>query len=200
MRRGVGRSIRPTALGHSRGRVDDRLVPGQTVTVRGVAPGDRETRWAFAAEALRDGGDEIVLLVREGVPVAGPEPWSWPADGRLFLWRDRPYSILVTTRARRFPYWYCAVHTPARPAGDEIRVTDLGYDVQLFADGRYSVGGEGPDAARSPALAATARGAVEELVAMIRRKAPPFDAGSMPEGRAAPDPASPGAPHRMRGT
>ncbi len=163
--------------------VGERLAPGRAVTVRGVAPDGGETRWAFAAEALRDGGDEFVLIVREGVPVTGPEPWAWPADGRLFLWRDRPYSILVTTRARRFPYWYCAVHTPATTAGDEVRVTDLGYDVQLFADGRYSVGGEGPDADGPPELIALARGAVDELVAMIRRKAPPFDGGSMPGGK-----------------
>ena len=157
------------------------MVPGQAVTVRGVAPDGEETRWAFAAEALRDSGDEFVLLVREGVAVEGPEPWAWPEDGRLFFWRDKPYSILVTTRARRFPYWYCTVHTPAQPTGDEIRVTDLGFDVQLFADGRYSVGGEGPEAAVPPELAEAARGAVDELVAMIKRKAPPFDAGSMPK-------------------
>jgi hypothetical protein len=163
--------------------VDERLTPGQIVTVRGVAPGSGETRWAFAAEALRDSGDEFALLVREGVPVEGPEPWAWPEDGRLFLWRDRPYGILVTTRARRFPYWYCTVHTPANPAGDEIRVTDLGFDVQLFADGRYSVGGEGPDAGTSPELADLARNAVDELVGMMKRKAPPFDAGSMPSAK-----------------
>jgi hypothetical protein len=163
--------------------VGERLTPGQIVTVRGVAPGSGETRWAFAAEALRDSGDELALLVREGVSVEGPEPWAWPEDGRLFLWRDRPYSILVTTRARRFPYWYCTVHTPASPAGDEIRVTDLGYDVQLFADGRYSVGGDGPDADTPPELAALARNAVDELLEMIKRKAPPFDAGSMLSGQ-----------------
>ncbi len=158
----------------------ERLVPGQTVTVRGVGPGGDDTRWAFAAEALRDSGDEFVLLIRAGAAVAGPEPWVWPADGELHLWRNRPYSILVTTRARRFPYWYCIVHTPANPAGDEIRVTDLGHDVQLFADGRYSVGGDGPDAAAPPEYVALAQGAVDELVALIKRKAPPFDAGSMP--------------------
>ena len=158
----------------------ERLVLGQAVTVRGVAPGDGATRWAFATAALRDSGDEFVLLVRAGAAVAGPEPWVWPADGELHLWRDRPYSILVTTRARRFPYWYCTVHTSANPTGDEVRVTDLGYDVQLFADGRYSVGGEGPDAEVPAEYAALARGAVDELVGLIRRKAPPFDAGSMP--------------------
>ena len=142
-------------------------MPGQAVTVRGVAPGDGATRWAFAAEAVCDSGDEFVLLVREGVQVDGPEPWAWPAEGRLFFWRDRPYSILVTTRARRFPYWYCTVHTPAHPANGAIRVTDLGYDVQLFADGRYSVGGDGPAADNAPELAAAAQGAVDELVAMI---------------------------------
>ena len=161
----------------------ERLVAGQAVTVRGVAPDGEGPRWAFAAEALRDSGDEFVLLVREGAAVDGPEPWVWPANGELHLWRDRPYSILVTTRARRFPYWYCIVHTPANPAGDEIRVTDLGHDVQLFADGRYSVGGDGPDAGAPPEHAALARAAVDELVGMIKRKAPPFDAGSMPSSK-----------------
>ncbi len=89
----------------------------------------------------------------------------------------------MTTRARRFPYWYCAVHTPATPQGDEIRVTDLGLDVQLFADGRYSVGGEAPDPARHPNLAATSETAVAELVEMMKRKAPPFDGKSMPNVR-----------------
>lgn len=143
------------------------LAPGRRVVVRGDGA-DGAARWSFAAEALADDGDAIVLGVRAGAPVAGPEPWAWPADGRLHLWRSRHYSILATTRATRFPYWYCAVHTPPEVRGDELRVTDLGLDVQLFADGRYSVGGE------SPALAAAAAAAVDELVALMKRKAPPF--------------------------
>ncbi len=146
------------------------LVAGQRVAVQGNAP-DGSLRWSFAGEVLGDGGDEIVLGLRAGEPVSGPEPWSWPADGRLHLWRSRPYSVLATTRAGRFPYWYCAVHTPAvvLNGGDEIRVVDRGLDVQLFADGRYSVGGE----ETVPADGA-ARAAVEELVALMKAKAPPF--------------------------
>ena len=155
------------------------LTRGQIITVRGIAP-EGEERWSFTAEALTDAGDELILLVREGEPVSGPEPWVWPAVGDLHLWRSRPYSILVTTRARRFSYWYCPVHTPAHPHGDEIRVTDLGVDVQLFADGRYSVGGEPPDPVQFPELAALSAAAVEELVGLMKRKAPPFDGHSMP--------------------
>ena len=155
------------------------LTRGQIITVRGIAP-EGEERWSFTAEALTDAGDELILRVREGEPVSGPEPWVWPAAGDLHLWRSRPYSILVTTRARRFSYWYCPVHTPAQPHGDEIRVTDLGVDVQLFADGRYSVGGEPPDPAQFPELAALSAAAVEELVALMNSKAPPFDGRSMP--------------------
>ena len=150
--------------------------------VRGVGL-DGLPRWSFTAEALIDRGDELVLRVREGEPVSGPEPWSWPAEGRLHLWRSRHYSILATTRAGRFPYWYCAVHTPVTLLGDEIRVTDLGLDVQLFADGRYSVGGEAAFAAAGasypPPLAGAAQAAVQELIAMMRRKAPPFDESPM---------------------
>lgn len=160
----------------------ERLAVGRLVTVRAVGP-EGEPRWSFGGEVLADAGDEVVLLVREGEPVEGPEPWTWPAAGDLHLWRARPYSILVTTRARRFPYWYCPVHTPAASLGDEIRVTDLGLDVQLFADGRYSVGGVGPDADRHPDLAVTADAAVRELVDLIMRKAPPFDEKHMPRGR-----------------
>ncbi|CAA9549227.1 MAG: hypothetical protein AVDCRST_MAG18-154 [uncultured Thermomicrobiales bacterium] len=156
------------------------LARGRRVTVRGIAP-EGEERWSFAAEALADTGDEFILRVHEGEPVAGPEPWNWPAAGDLHLWRSRPYSILVTTRARRFPYWYCPIHTPARPEGDEIRVTDLGLDVQLFADGRYSIGGDPPDAARHPDLAAISAAAATELVELMTRKAPPFDGRSMPD-------------------
>ncbi len=149
------------------------LVAGQRVAVQGNAP-DGSLRWSFAGEVLGDGGDEIVLGLRAGEPVSGPEPWSWPADGRLHLWRSRPYSVLATTRAGRFPYWYCAVHTPASVRGAEIRVTDLGLDVQLFADGRYSVGGEATVPEDGPA-----RAAVEELIAMMKAKSPPFgNAGS----------------------
>lgn len=161
------------------------LLPGQCVTVRGVAPEGGE-RWSFAAETLRDSGDEFVLRVCEGEPVAGPEPWSWPAVGDFHLWRSRPYSILVTTRARRFPYWYCPIHTPPRPIGTEVRVIDLGLDVQLFADGRYSIGGEPPDPASYPDLAATSAAAMAELVELMTSKAPPFDGRAMPDaGRAA---------------
>ena len=155
------------------------LTRGQRMTVRGVAP-EGGTSWAFAAETLTDDGVAIVLRVAEGEPIAGPEPWHWPALGDLHLWRDRPYSILVTTRARRFPYWYCPIHTPAISDGDEIRVTDLGLDVQLFADGRYSVGGETPDPVRFPDLAALATSAAAEVVDLLKRKAPPFDGRSMP--------------------
>ena len=159
------------------------FAPGHSVTLRAVSP-EGEARWSFAGEVLADGGDEVVLVVREGEPVAGPEPWAWPAAGELHLWRSRPYSILVTTRARRFPYWYCAVHTPATPQGDAIVVTDLGLDVQLFADGRYSVGGEPPDPAHHPALAATSQAAVAELVELMKQKVPPFDGKRMPHTRA----------------
>lgn len=151
------------------------LSPGQLVRVRGLAP-DGAPRWAFEAEFLSDDGDALALRVYEGGRVDGPEPWSWPADGRLALWRSRYYSVLSTHRAGRFPYWYCAIHTPVEYVGGELRVVDLGLDVQLFADGRYSVGGEAPtaDGATDP-LAGAASAAVEEVVALMKRKAPPFD-------------------------
>lgn len=147
--------------------------------VRGVAP-DGAPRWSFDGETLADSGDEITVRLRAGAPVDGPEPWTWPADGRLHLWRSRYYSVLVTTRAGRFPYWYCAAHTPVEILRDELRVVDLGVDVQLFADGRYSVGGEDrPSGATEEAvtapLAAAAAAAVRELVALMTRKAAPFD-------------------------
>lgn len=154
-----------------------RLEPGRRLTVRGIAP-DGAPRWSFDGETLADDGDEIRLRLRAGAPVDGPEPWAWPADGRLHLWRSRYYSVLVTTRAGRFPYWYCAVHTPVAILRDELRVVDLGLDVQLFADGRYSVGGEDrqPAAAGGAApLGGVAAAVVRELVALMTRKAPPFD-------------------------
>jgi hypothetical protein len=144
----------------------DLLTAGRQIAVRGVGD-DGEARWSYAAEVVGDDGDEIILRVREGEPVDGPEPWAWPADGRLHLWRSRRYSILATTRARRFPYWYCAVHTPATVRGDGIEVTDLALDVQLFADGRYSIGGDGGSE--------PGRAAVTELVDLMKRKAPPFN-------------------------
>ncbi len=155
------------------------LTRGQRVTIRALAS-DGAPSWAFAAETLTDDGIAIILRVAEGEPIEGPEPWHWPARGDLHLWRDRSYGILVTTRARRFPYWYCPIHTPVVLTGDEIRVTDLGLDVQLFADGRYSVGGEAPDPARYPDLAALADSAAAEVVDLMKRKAPPFDGRSMP--------------------
>jgi len=155
------------------------LTRGQRVTVRALAP-DGAPSWAFAAETLTDDGNAIVLRVAEGEPIEGSEPWSWPALGDLHLWRDRPYGILVTTRARRFPYWYCPIHTPVVLVGDELRATDLGLDVQLFADGRYSVGGDPPDPARYPDLAALAAQSAAEVVDLMKRKAPPFGGRSMP--------------------
>lgn len=161
----------------------ERLATGRAVTVRGDAPEGAELRWSFGGTVLADDGDAIVVAVREGEPVAGPEPWAWPAAGQLHLWRSRPYSILVTTRARRFPYWYCPIHTAATAQGDTILVTDLGLDVQLFADGRYSVGGELPDADTYPDLAALGQRAADEVVALMKRKAPPFDGKPMPHER-----------------
>lgn len=150
-----------------------RLVAGQELTVRASAP-DGAPRWSLTGEVATDTDDELTLHVREGTLIDGPEPGTLPADGVLHLWRSRPYSILVTTRARRFPYWYCSVHTPAHPTDGAIQVTDLGLDVQLFADGRYSVGGDAPDPATQPELARQAHAAVDELIALMKRKAPPF--------------------------
>lgn len=154
------------------------FVPGQTVRVRGIAL-DGTPRWFFEGEALADDGDEVTLRLRAGAAVDGPEPWSWPADGRLHLWRSRYYSVLVTTRAERFPYWYCPIHTPVETVDGELRVVDLDADVQLFADGRYSVGGEASDAAATGTLPASLSDAIasamDELVALMKRKAPPFD-------------------------
>ena len=155
----------------------ERLRVGQRAAVRGLGP-DGSTRWSFAAEPLSDDGEAIVLLVRAGEPVEGPDPWTWPADGRHHFWRGRHYSILVTRRAARFPYWHATVHTPPIVRDGELVVTDLGLSVQLFADGRYAVGGEDELAAHDlpsdPALRDAARAAVAEIVDLIRRKAPPF--------------------------
>ncbi len=155
----------------------ERLRLGQRVAVRGLGP-DGGTRWWFAAEPLSDDGEAIVLLVRAGEPVEGPDPWAWPADGRHHFWRGRHYSVLVTRRAARFPYWHATVHTPPIVRDGELVVTDLGLSVQLFADGRYSVGGEDELAAHAPpdnpALREAARAAVEEIVHLIKRKAPPL--------------------------
>jgi hypothetical protein len=147
------------------------------VAVRGLGP-DGRPRWLFAAEPLSDDGEAIVLLVRAGEPVEAPDPWAWPADGRHHFWRGRHYSVLVTRRAAHFPYWHATVHTPPIVRDGELVVTDLGLSVQLFADGRYSVGGEDEPAARDlpddPGLRDAARAAIEEIVDLIRRKAPPF--------------------------
>ena len=155
----------------------ERLAVGQRVTVRGLGP-DGGTRWSFAAEPLSDDGEAIVLRVRAGEPVEGPDPWAWPADGRHHFWRGRHYSVLATRRAARFPYWYATVHTPPLVRGGELVVTDLGLSVQLFADGRYHVGGEDElpahDLPDDPALRDAARAAVAEIVELIKRKAPPF--------------------------
>ena len=157
--------------------IGEQLKAGQRVAVRALGP-DGGTRWSFAAEPLSDDGEAIVLQVRAGEPVEGPDPWAWPADGRHHFWRGRHYSVLVTRRAARFPYWHATVHTPPIVRDGELVVTDLGLSVQLFADGRYSVGGEDELAAHAPpndrTLRAAARAAVEEIVGLIKRKAPPF--------------------------
>lgn len=153
------------------------LAPGSVLAVRGATP-TGDPLWSFAARVLADDGDELVLGVRAGEPVGGPEPWTWPADGRHHFWRGRAYSVLATTRAGRFPYWYATVHTPPAFAGDGLRVVDLGLSVQLFADGRYSVGGEDEFAALAPTLPAAtrvaARAALDEIVALIRARRRPF--------------------------
>lgn len=61
----------------------------------------------------------------------------------------------------------------------------LGLDVQLFADGRYSVGGETPDLAQYSGLVALAETAAAEVVDLMTRKAPPFDGQSMPDAQEA---------------
>jgi protein associated with RNAse G/E len=86
--------------------------------------------------------------------------------------------VLVTTRAGRFPYWYCPVHTPATLRGHELSVTDLGLNVQLFADGRYSVGGREEFEADSPSVTPEERGAaqsaVDQIVQSIKQGVAPF--------------------------
>lgn len=158
------------------------LTPGTRVTVQADAP-DGQLAWAFDANTLRDDGESIELEVHAGEPVAGPAPWSWPADGRYVLWRTRPYSVLTTTRAVRFPYWYAAVHTPVVVEDGRLWVTDLGASVQLFADGRYSVTGEDALATRpdlDEAPRATVHAAVAELVMLIAARHPPFSHGDLP--------------------
>ena len=154
-----------------------RLAPDLPVAVYGVGH-DGSLRWSFAADPLSDDGDRIVLRVYAGDPVDGPEPWTWPADGEHHFWRSRHYSVLVTTRAGRFPYWYCPVHTPAVLRGHELSVTDLGLNVQLFADGRYSVGGGDEFEADSPSMTPEERGAaqaaVDEIVRSIKQGVAPF--------------------------
>lgn len=138
------------------------------------ATGENDTpRWSFLAEPLSDDGTAIVVRVRAGDLVDGPEPWAWPADGTIYYWRARPFSVLVTTRAGRFPYWYCPIHTPPAVTAGQLRVVDLGHDVQLFADGRYSVRGD--EQSREPDNANTVAAAVREIIAAIKERTPPFD-------------------------
>ena len=140
--------------------------------VRGLGP-DGATRWPFGAETLSDDGEAIVLRVCAGEPIEGPAPWAWPADGRHHVWRGRHYSVLVTRRASRFPYWHATVHTPPLVRDGELLVTDLGLDVQLLADGHYSAAGEEDEHDALPGDPAL-RAAVAEIVGLIKRKAPPF--------------------------
>ncbi len=98
-----------------------------------------------------------------------------------FYFSDRWFNIFQVFRADGLlKGWYCNVCKPARFAGNEISFVDMALDVFVYPDGRTLVLDEAEFQEKaasiySPEDAARAKAAVDELLAMVRDRRPPFD-------------------------
>jgi hypothetical protein len=94
------------------------------------------------------------------------------------FYSDRWYNIFeIRASDGRLKGWYCNITRPARIASHEVTAEDLALDLWVEPDGRLLVLDEEefsglclPPEEREAGL-----DALKQLVAMVARKAPPFD-------------------------
>lgn len=109
-------------------------------------------------------------------------PWRCPYHTRNHYWTDRWYNVMRFERPDRgLDHWYCNVSTPARFDDGHLRWVDLDLDVRVWPDGRMEVLDEDEFLENSacmgypPAVIASARNAVGELLALARSAQFPFE-------------------------
>lgn len=124
-----------------------------------------------------DGGDVI-----SQTPDPADDPASFPArwGGDIFLFDDRWWNAARVVRDGR-PWYYVNVATPVEFDGAAFSYVDLDLDVAWYTDAEPRVLDEDEFLAHSqsmgypPDVVNHARGAVDEVLDLIRRRAFPFD-------------------------
>jgi protein associated with RNAse G/E len=109
-----------------------------------------------------------------------------PLDARGYFWEDRWYNVLRLSEPRKGLWgWYCDVATPAQFDGENLHFVDLDLDVLVRAEVggglRTEVRDEEEFQANQAAMAypreyvEQARRAIEEILALVKGRAFPFD-------------------------
>ena len=124
-----------------------------------------------------DGGDVI-----SQTPDPADDNAAWPArwGGDIFLFDDRWWNAARVVREGR-TWYYVNVATPVGFDGETFSYIDLDLDVAWYTDSQPRVLDEDEFLAHSqsmgypPDVIDRARGAVDEVLDLIRRRAFPFD-------------------------
>ena len=148
---------------------------------------DGAERGTWSGELLAWAGPHLVLRavwtqpVYRGLGVVTFEP------GDIFIehyYLDRWYAIWRVEhspeRGGALKCWYCNVATPPDLQGDTLSFRDLALDLVVLPDGTpHVLDRDEFEALRAttldPASAAQAEAAVEQLLARVTRREPPFD-------------------------
>ena len=156
---------------------------------------DGALRGTWSGELQAWAGPHLVLCAVWTQPVYRDLDVVTFEPGDVFLehyYLDRWYAIWRVEhspeRGGGLKCWYCNVSTPPELQGDTLSFRDLALDLVVLPDGTTCVLDRDEfEALRAttldPASAAQAEAAVEELLARVTRREPPFD-GLAPAKRA----------------
>lgn len=149
---------------------------------------DGSAHWDYRAWFVLQEGNLVVAQTFAGQEMgtwAGP--WVSPFDGRGYFWADRWYNVARLAEPRRGLWgWYCNVATPVQFDGENLYFVDLDLDVlvRTGGDDRHltaEVRDQGEFQANAAGMrypreyVEQARRAVEEILALVKGRACPFD-------------------------
>ncbi len=144
-----------------------------------------QAHYTLPAAFVADDGTRLWLRTPVGAEMrhfTRGASWTLRRPSDLIFWRDRWYNVYVNyDEAWRIDHFYCNVGLPPQIEDGRVAFVDLDLDVQIWPDGRYAVLDEDEyiEHARLfgyPAdVQAAARRAVEDVLALWRGRAAPFD-------------------------
>jgi uncharacterized protein len=159
---------------------------GRRVQVRATNY-DGSHHWSHPAYLVIERGGLIVVQTPAGTSVETENgEWVSPFDTRGHYWADRWYNVirLVAPHGGGFQGFYCNIATPVEFDGENVHYVDLQLDARVYPEEqglRPVIMDEDEFEAACEKYAyptrviESARGGLEELLALVAKRQFPFD-------------------------